>query len=39
VGVTGRGIDRVKSRRGEATTDIENLAVDFEYGKQDRPGS
>jgi twitching motility protein PilT len=39
VGVTGRGIDRVKSQRGEATTDIENLAVDFEYGKQDRPGS
>lgn len=39
VGVTGRGIDRVKSQRGEATTDIENLAVDFEYGKLDRPGS
>jgi twitching motility protein PilT len=39
VGVTGRGIDRVKSQRGEATTDIENLAVDFEYGKRDRPAS
>lgn len=37
-GVTGRGIDRVKSQRGEATTDIENLAVDFEYGRKDRPG-
>jgi twitching motility protein PilT len=39
VGVTGRGIDRVKSSRGEATTDIEDLAVDFDYGKQDSPGS
>ncbi|MEE4608039.1 MAG: PilT/PilU family type 4a pilus ATPase [Desulfobacteraceae bacterium] len=38
VGVTGRGIDRVKSQRGEATTDIENLAVDFEYGTKERPG-
>lgn len=37
VGVTGRGIDRVKSQRGEATTDIENLAVDFEYGTKERP--
>jgi twitching motility protein PilT len=39
VGVTGRGIDRVKSSRGETTTDIEDLAVDFDYGKQDSPGS
>ncbi|HDI61033.1 MAG TPA: PilT/PilU family type 4a pilus ATPase [Desulfobacteraceae bacterium] len=39
VGVTRRGIDRVKSQRGEATTDIENLAVDFEYGTKGRPGS
>jgi twitching motility protein PilT len=37
-GVTGRGIDRVKSQRGEATTDIENLAVDFEYGRKEGPG-
>ena len=39
VGVTRRGIDRVKRQRGEATTDIENLAVDFEYGTKGRPGS
>jgi twitching motility protein PilT len=38
VGVTSRGIDQVKSKRGEATTDIENLAVDFSYGKNDKPG-
>jgi twitching motility protein PilT len=36
IAVTGRGIDAVKSRRGEATTDIEGLAVDFSYGKKDR---
>ncbi len=34
--VTSRGIDAVKSKRGEATTDIEGLAVDFAYGKKDR---
>jgi twitching motility protein PilT len=39
VGVTGRGIDRVKSNRGEATTDIDNLAVDFDYGKKDQSSS
>ncbi len=33
-GVTGRGIDRVKSERGEATTDIENLEIDTGYGKK-----
>ena len=35
-GVTGRGIDMVKSKRGEATTDIEDLSVDFGYGKKDK---
>lgn len=30
-GVVGRGIDIVKSRRGEATTDIVNLKLDTEY--------
>ncbi len=28
-----RGIDMLKSRRGEATTDIDELAVDHQYGK------
>ncbi len=32
-GVTGRGIDMVKSRRGEATTDIKGLQVDKEYSQ------
>jgi twitching motility protein PilT len=31
--VVGRGIDAVKSARGEATTDIEKLEVDKDYGK------
>ncbi|MEE8399540.1 MAG: PilT/PilU family type 4a pilus ATPase [Desulfobacterales bacterium] len=30
-GIVGRGIDSVKSKRGEATTDIEDLEVDFDY--------
>ena len=30
--VVGRGIDGIKSERGEKTTDIENLEVDLEYG-------
>lgn len=30
-GIVGRGIDMVKSSRGEATTDIENLEIDREY--------
>ena len=34
-GVVGRGIDAVKSARGESTTDIEGLKVDHAYG---RPG-
>jgi twitching motility protein PilT len=32
-GIVGRGIDSVKSSRGEATTDIEDLQVDSDYGK------
>lgn len=32
----GRGIDQVKSRRGEATTDIDHLEVDLEYGRETR---
>ncbi|MBU4463188.1 MAG: twitching motility protein, partial [Proteobacteria bacterium] len=32
-GIMGRGIDSVKSGRGEATTDIEDLKVDNDYGK------
>jgi len=33
-GIVGRGLDYVKSSRGEATTDIENLEVDVHYGKK-----
>jgi twitching motility protein PilT len=33
-GVVGRGIDQVKSKKGEATTDIEDLQVDTDYSKQ-----
>ena len=32
-GIVARGIDVVKSSRGEATTDIENLEIDSSYGK------
>lgn len=32
--VAGRGIDRVKSARGESTTDIKDLEVDRQYGKR-----
>ncbi len=32
-GVTGRGIDTIKSKRGEATTDIESLEIDAGWGK------
>ena len=35
-GEVGRGIDVVKSARGETTTDIEDLKVDHEYGKAGR---
>ena len=34
-GIVGRGIDSVKSKRGEATTDIEDLEVDFDYADSD----
>ena len=30
----GRGIDQVKSKRGEATTDIDSLEVDLDYGRE-----
>ena len=33
-GIVGRGIDTVKSSRGEATTDIEDLSLDTTYGKK-----
>ena len=32
-GIVGRGMDSLKSSRGEATTDIEDLQVDSDYGK------
>jgi len=32
-GILGRGIDSIKSSRGEATTDIKDLKVDHGYGK------
>jgi twitching motility protein PilT len=32
--VVGRGVDSVKSARGESTSDIENLEVDMGYGKR-----
>ena len=32
-GLVGRGIDSVKTSRGEATTNIERLEVDQQYGK------
>jgi twitching motility protein PilT len=31
--VAGRGIDEVKSSRGESTTDIDNLELDQEYNQ------
>jgi twitching motility protein PilT len=33
-GIVGRGIDSVKSSRGEKTTDIEGLEIDTGYGKK-----
>jgi len=33
-GVTGRGIDTVKSARGETTTDIDSLQMDIDYEKK-----
>jgi twitching motility protein PilT len=35
-GVVGRLIDSVKSERGEATTEIEDLSIDEQYGKEDK---
>jgi twitching motility protein PilT len=35
-GNVGRGIDMVKSKRGQATTDIEELTLDSGYGKKKR---
>ena len=35
-GVVGRGIDSIKSARGEATTDIGNLEIDQNYAKSVR---
>ena len=35
-GVVGRGIDSVKSAKGQATTDIRKLEVDKDYGKPDK---
>ncbi len=35
-GIAGRGIDMVKSARGEATTDIAHLEVDHQYTKSGR---
>ncbi len=35
-GIAGRGIDMVKSARGEATTDIAHLEVDHQYSKSGR---
>ena len=32
-GIVGRGIDSVKSARGETTTDIEKLEIDRAYNK------
>ncbi|MDL1968531.1 MAG: PilT/PilU family type 4a pilus ATPase [Deltaproteobacteria bacterium] len=32
-GIVGRGIDSIKSARGETTTDIEKLEVDIDYKK------
>jgi twitching motility protein PilT len=33
-GIVGRGMDTVKSARGEATTDIEDLKIDREYNRK-----
>lgn len=33
-GVVGRGIDSIRTMRGEATTEIKGLQVDRDYGKQ-----
>ena len=38
-GIVGRGIDSVKSARGEATTDIEELEIDGDYDRSYNKGS
>lgn len=35
-GIVGRGIDSIKSERGEKTTDIDELSMDGEYGGDDK---
>jgi twitching motility protein PilT len=35
-GIVGRGIDNVKSARGEATTDIDSLKMDHDYDRKDQ---
>lgn len=35
-GIVGRGIDSVKSAKGEATTDIDELEMDGKYGKPNK---
>ncbi len=37
--VVARGIDRIKGKRGEKTTDIEDLEVDLDYQKTQERGS
>ncbi|MBN2122929.1 MAG: PilT/PilU family type 4a pilus ATPase [Deltaproteobacteria bacterium] len=34
--IVGRSIDSIKSSRGEKTTDIEDLALDTDYGRQEK---
>jgi len=36
-GIVGRGIDTVKSARGQSTTDLGKLEVDSDYGKPKKP--
>ncbi|OIP35283.1 MAG: twitching motility protein [Deltaproteobacteria bacterium CG2_30_43_15] len=36
--IVGRGIDMIKSEKGEKTTDIEGLDIDEDYGKEDPYG-
>jgi len=34
--IVGRSIDTIKSERGEKTTSIEGLAIDEEYGEEQK---
>jgi twitching motility protein PilT len=38
-GIVGRGIDMVKSARGESTTDIQQLQLDREYTRKHQPSA